>query len=159
VDLGCRYTLSVDERGEGLLRVSMGWVAFDAGGKESFIPAGAQCRTRKKGGPGIPWFEDAPGGFTAALSAYEGGDAGSLGAVLRQARSRDALTLWHLLARTRGEDRAVVFERFAALVRLPAGVTREGILRQDAGMMDLCWNALDLENTGWWRGWERRWSE
>jgi hypothetical protein len=43
------------------------------------------------------------------------------------------------------------------LVKLPEGVSREGVLRQDPRMIDLCWNALGLENTGWWRGWERRW--
>ena len=25
--------------------------------------------------------------------------------------------------------------------------------------LDRCWDALGLENTGWWRGGERRWSE
>jgi len=51
VDLGCQYTLNVDDRGDGLLKVTMGWVAFDTDGRESFIPAGAACRTRKRGGP------------------------------------------------------------------------------------------------------------
>jgi hypothetical protein len=31
------------------------------------------------------------------------------------------------------------------------------VLRRDAHSLDLCWNALNLENTGWRRGWERRW--
>ena len=50
-----------------------------------------------------------------------------------------------------------MFDRFAQLVTLPADVTRQGVVSKDAHTIDLCWNALNLENTGWWRGWERRW--
>jgi hypothetical protein len=31
------------------------------------------------------------------------------------------------------------------------------VLRRDPHAIDLCWDALNLENTRWWRGWERRW--
>jgi hypothetical protein len=54
-------------------------------------------------------------------------------------------------------ERGPVFDRFSQLVTLPPEVSRAGVLRKDAPMIDLCWNALDLENTGWWRGWERKW--
>jgi hypothetical protein len=67
--------------------------------------------------------------------------------------------LWHLLTQVPERDRGAVFDRFRALVQVPEGVTREGVLRSDARMIDQCWNALELENTGWWRGWERKWSE
>jgi FecR protein len=157
VDLGCQYTLNVDERGDGLLKVSMGWVAFEVGGREAFIPQGAQCRTRKRTGPGLPWFEDSSAAFQEGVAALDRGDAGALAAVLREARARDGLTLWHLLTRMSGQDRAAVYDRFAELVKLPEGVTKEGIMRQEPRMIDLCWDALGLENTSWWRGWERRW--
>ena len=60
VDLGCEYTIQVGPTGDGLLQVSLGWVAFEYEGRDSFIPAGAQCVTRRHGGPGIPFYEDAP---------------------------------------------------------------------------------------------------
>src|SRR5438132_6938925 len=44
-DLGCVYTLHVDEDGSGLLSVGKGWVALEANGLESFVPASASCRT------------------------------------------------------------------------------------------------------------------
>jgi hypothetical protein len=157
VDLGCQYTLNVDDRGDGMLKVSMGWVAFEVSGREAFIPAGAQCRTRKRTGPGLPWFEDSSQAFQVAVGALERQEPGALAGVLREARAKDGLTLWHLLTRASGQDRAAVYDRFAELVKLPEGVSREGVLRQDPRMIDLCWNALGLENTGWWRGWERRW--
>jgi hypothetical protein len=159
VDLGCQYTLSVDERGDGLLKVSMGWVAFESANGESFIPAGAECRTRKKTGPGIPWFEDSTPAFRAALAAWEGGGVGALEGVLREAGSHDGLSLWHVMTRARGAERGRVFDRLAQLVTLPVEATREGVMRGEARSLDLCWDALGLQNTGWWRGWERRWSE
>jgi hypothetical protein len=159
VDLGCEYTLNVDGSGDGLVRVTLGWVAFQFGDRESFIPAGAQCATRRRGGPGIPYFEDASDEFRGAVAAFEngGGDRGALARILTAARPRDGLTLWHLLTRVGDNDRGPVFDRFSQLVTLPPEVSRAGVLRKDAPMIDLCWNALDLENTGWWRGWERKW--
>ena len=40
IDLGCQYTLSVAPDGSGELTVTMGWVAFQSGKLESFIPGG-----------------------------------------------------------------------------------------------------------------------
>jgi hypothetical protein len=159
VDLGCRYTLEVDDKGDGQLRVSMGWVAFENAGKESFIPAGAQCRTRKHAGPGIPWFEDASEPFRAALADLERGDIGALPRVLREAGPHDGLSLWHVLSRVRAEDRGAVFDRFSQLVPPAAAIPRIEVMRGDPRAFDRCWDALGLEGTDWWRGWERKWSE
>jgi len=56
-DLGCAYTLHVDEDGAGLISVTAGWVAFERDGVESFVPAGASCRTRRGRGPGTPKYD------------------------------------------------------------------------------------------------------
>lgn len=160
VDLGCEYTLQVDDSGNGLLRVSMGWVAFQYNGHESFIPAGAQCMTRRGGsgaGPGIPYYEDASPAFQKAVGRFESGDRTALGAILADARARDGLTLWHLLTRAAPVDRGAVFDRLANLVALPPEVAREAAVRGEPHTIDLCWDALNLEDTGWWRGWERVW--
>ncbi len=157
VDLGCEYTLNVDGAGNGLLKVSLGWVAFQFGGHESFIPAGAECVTRKRTGPGIPYYADSSDAFREALNDFERGDGAALSRILAAAKPRDGLTLWHLLTRVSERQREVVFDRFTQLVSLPPEVSRTGVLRKDAHSIDLCWNALGLENTGWWRGWERRW--
>ena len=132
VDLGCEYTLNVDENGDGVLRVKMGWVAFQVGDREAFIPAGATCVTHRRGGPGIPYFEDAPEGLRRGVAGFEHGDQGALRGLLAAARTRDGLTLWHLLTRVPERDRAAVFDRFRDLVQLPAGVSRDAVLRRDA---------------------------
>jgi FecR protein len=158
VDLGCAYTLRVAPDGTGLLTVQAGWVAFQWHEMESFIPAGAACATRPGRGPGTPHFLDAPPELEAELKKFDGdGDGAALSGVLAAARARDALTLWHLFGRTRGEERGRVYDRFAELVKLPPEVTREKILSGDAGAMDAAWNALGFGNTNWWRGWKRRW--
>ncbi|MGA7239407.1 MAG: FecR domain-containing protein, partial [Bryobacteraceae bacterium] len=158
VDLGCEYTLDVDSAGNGIVRVSLGWVAFQFHDRESFIPAGAQCATREASGPGIPFYEDSPQGLRTSLARFERGDSAALAGILTAARPRDGLTLWHLLSRTQPKDRAAVFTRFAELVGLPPEVSGANVERLDPHALDLCWDALKLENTEWWRGWERRWN-
>ncbi|HYL65074.1 MAG TPA: FecR domain-containing protein [Candidatus Methylomirabilis sp.] len=164
VDLGCQYTLHVDDSGAGILRTTLGWVGFKLADHEAFIPAGAACATRPKTGPGTPYFEDASETFRDALSKFDFGGgtteerSAELSTILTTARGRDALTLWHLLARTSDADRGRVYDRLAALVAPPAGVTREGILRLDQKMLDLWWDQLGLGDVSLWRTWERSWS-
>lgn len=163
VDMGCAYTLQVDNSGAGLLRTTLGWVGFKLGGRESFIPAGAACATRPGIGPGTPYFEDASETFRTALSDFDFGSperrSAELGVVLAEARQRDALTLWHLLARTDEGERRSVYHRLAALVPPPAGVSREGVLNLNQTMLDLWWDKLGLGDVSLWRTWERTWVE
>lgn len=157
-DLGCRYTLQVSSGGQGLVTVETGWVAFEWQNREAFIPAGAACVTRPKLGPGTPWFQDAPEALKAALQEFDTkADSGSLQTALRAAREHDALTVWHLMARTSGVQRSAAYDRFASLVRLPPNVTRTAVLNGDAAAIDGAWNALDLGSTEWWREWKRKW--
>lgn len=158
IDLGCQYTLHVSKDGAGFLTVETGWVAFQWQNIESFIPAGAACTTRPGHGPGTPRFLDAPAALTQALAQFDAtGSSEALNRSLAAARPRDALTLWHLLQRTQGAERAQVFSRFAALVNLPPTVTREAILSGNRQSMDAAWNALQLGDTSWWREWKREW--
>jgi hypothetical protein len=126
VDLGCEYTLSTDDDGAGILRVTRGWVAFEWKGLESLVPAGAICRTRPQAGPGVPYFEDAPVELQQALEGK-----GPLDVILDTARVRDTLTLWHLLQRLDPVDRARVYDRIAVLTPVPAGVSRDRALALD----------------------------
>jgi hypothetical protein len=147
-DLGCAYTLEVDDHGAGLLRVTSGWVALELLDRESMVPAGAACKTRPGVGPGTPYFEDAAPSFSAALEDFDfGGDAAArasaLNSMLIEARARDTLTLWHLLPRVDGNDRERVYDKIASFVPPPEGVTREGVLKLDQGMLDRWKDALE----------------
>lgn len=165
VDLGCSYTLQVDESGDGLLRTTLGWVGFKLNGREAFIPAGAVCATRPKVGPGTPYFEDASEAFRVALSKFDfvastpQEQGAALDTILAQSRKRDALSLWHLLSRVNSADLVRVYDRLASFVPPPNGVTREGIRQHDSKMLDLWWNELNLGDVSLWRTWERSWSQ
>jgi FecR protein len=164
VDLGCAYTLQVDDSGSGLVRTSLGWVGFKLNGRESFIPAGAACATRPRVGPGTPYFEDASAEFRSALARFDFEDstppqrARDVAIVLGAARKRDALTLWHLLARVDEGHRVLVYDRLRQLAPPPGGVSKEGVFRLDQPMLDLWWNELGFDDISVWRHWERSWA-
>lgn len=153
VDLGCAYTLTVNPDGSGFLTVQAGWVAFQAGTNESFIPAGAACHTFSASGPGLPYFTDAPEALQAAIEKFDHGSA-DIQPLLVDSRPRDALTLWHLILRTNGSNRQRAAARFAELI---PGVNGQALGTGDPAAIDAAWNALSLGGTNWWRNWKRRW--
>jgi hypothetical protein len=161
VDLGCAYTLKVEEDGSGALHTTLGWVGFHDNGHDSFIPAGAMCLTRPREGPGTPFFEDTPSELRDTLEALDFKQLSpparrdAIQTVLAQARPRDAFTLWHMLSRVGDDERRLVYDRLASLVPMPPGVTREGALRLDPKMLDAWWNTFDLGDIAIWRFWEQ----
>lgn len=157
VDLGCAYTLQVDGSGAGKVKVTAGWVAFESNGRESFIPATAQCVTRPGKGPGIPYYQDSEQVLQRAVDRFDSSaDASAIPSILGHARRRDAISLWHLLRRVPAVERGAVYDRLAQLITIPADVSRAGVVSGDAAMTDALWNSLDLGDTGWWRMWKSR---
>jgi len=162
VDLGCAYSLTVAEDGTGTLRTKLGWVGFHENGHDSFIPAGAMCLTRPKEGPGTPYFEDSSEKLRAALQGLDSGRLDpsdrqeALRTVLAETRRRDAFTLWHLLVRVNDQERPLVYDRLAKLVKAPEGTTRDQTLALDRAALDRWWNAFDLGDIAVWRYWEQQ---
>ena len=137
------------------MEVTAGWVAFESNGRESFIPAAAACVTRPRRGPGVPFYQDASIALQSAVRQYdENGDEQSIKTILKEARKRDAITLWHLLRRVPPAERGAVYDRVAAFLTIPSGVTRSGAIDGNAAMLDGLWNSLDLGDTSWWRMWK-----
>ena len=139
VDLGCAYTMQVDQAGVGELRVTSGWASLEWGGRESIVPAGASCPTRPEVGPGTPAFDDSSDRLRQALLSFDFEDGGgqAVDIVLAEARARDTLTLWHLLTRVDARERPRIFDRMAALTPLPPNVTREKALALDPETLKL----------------------
>ena len=146
-DLGCAYTLSVDDKGDGRLSVTSGWVALQAKERESIVPAEASCETRLGTGPGTPYFNDSTLEFQQALNKIDFDKdptvrPAALDSMLNHARARDTLTLWHLLPRVNETERVRVYEKMESFAPPPAGVTREGVLKLDQYMLDRWRNVL-----------------
>jgi hypothetical protein len=146
VDLGCEYTLDVDKNGDSVLHVTGGWVALERDGRESVVPAGMMCKTRKGQGLGTPFSTEATDAFKKALDAFDFSRGGSAAVqtMVREAEFYDMFTLWHLLSRVSKEDRGVIYDALTKLVPPPNGVTREGILSKNKRMLDQ-WK-VEIEN-------------
>lgn len=146
VDLGCEYTLEADEKGNGRLRVTLGWVQLYDGLREAMIPAGAAAKMRHGSGPGTPYYEDTTSEFQDALEIVDFGSKEravrqpALSLILAQARKQDVLSLFPLLVHVPPEERGLVFDRLSVLVPPPPGVTREGVLGFDERQINLWWN-------------------
>jgi len=167
-DLGCAYTLEVDDAGSSILHVTMGWVSMQTSNDEPVVPAGAACATKRGFGPGTPYFEDASENFRSALTTFDFDSAAessskhsAVDVVLREARARDAMTLWYLLSRVNKDERGRVYDRMMALTTAPDGVTREGMINLDQAMMNrwkaklgLSWaEAIPPKHSVWTKLW------
>ena len=164
VDLGCAYTLTVDDEGAGLVSVLVGWVGFKWRDRESFIPAGSACATRPRIGPGTPYNERVSPAFREALGTIDFSSGSpeipkALTLVLNEATERDEVTLWHLLSRVPEADRDRVFDRLTTYVAPPSSVTRDGIRAGNTKMLDAWWDALGLGSTSMWRTWSQQWKD
>ena len=150
VDLGCEYTLEVDTAGNSKLHVTSGFVALEKNGRESIVPAGAVCLTKRGIGLGTPFSDEASTEFQKAVQRFdfENGGSESLQTIIKQSNIYDTLTLWHLLSRTNKAEREKVFDALHSFVKLPKSATREGVLRLDKKML-----------TAWWKEIENVWFE
>ncbi|MFL5606088.1 MAG: hypothetical protein ACJ8AD_06550 [Gemmatimonadaceae bacterium] len=137
VDLGCVYTLSVDERGNGMLVVEEGEVELERGDVRAAVLAGNSAAIRAGKGPGLPYPTSASVSLQRAVAAYDADPAGvgALDAVLAATDRRSTITLWHLLRRETPAARVRVYERLASLAPPPASVARDRVLRGESGAL------------------------
>jgi hypothetical protein len=170
-DLGCVYTLEVDEAGTTRIHVTLGWVELRQGDAASLVASGLVAEVEVGGKPGTPYPAAFPGDARAALHRLDAGtgDAADLDRVLGALhgpseyltlRQESAITLWHLLQRVSPDLRERVYRRLAALIPPPPRLTREGLLGLDRRMLER-WradlNPMWSEEAGpWWTRVARR---
>jgi len=148
MDMGCAYTLQVTDADVSILHVTVGWVDLQHGFRQSLVPAGAAAESRPGIGPGAPYFEDASERFREALEIVnfdvENSQARTeaLTILLAEARPRDAFTLLNLFRRVDAQDRGRLYDRLAALLPPPAGVTRQNAV--DGDDLSPWWDKLGL---------------
>ncbi|MEZ0325749.1 MAG: zf-HC2 domain-containing protein [Fimbriimonas sp.] len=149
VDLGCAYTLKIDDQGNTILHVTSGWVSLEREGPDGLVPAGWSCVTRKEQGVGTPVCGKAPTPVRAAFKRFDlERDGPALSFCLKVARKEDALSLWHLLARTNGSDRELVWQRLAKLSPPPKEAPKQAVLSLDSKAMDAWRESIMWTNTG-----------
>jgi hypothetical protein len=120
IDLGCRYTLTVDDQGTTTVTVKTGRVLFDHGSRDVFIPNGASCRAAPGRAPFTPIYDTASGALKKAVETF---DAATVGHRTPQAKAaceliksrEDGLVAWHWL---QDPEVDVVKAAREALVRL-----------------------------------------
>jgi hypothetical protein len=155
VDLGCQYTLAVDPRGGSVIHVTVGWVEMSGQGRTSVVPFNMSAYSRTGLAPGTPFADRADDSLKAALYRFdfERGGEGALRVVLAGAREADAITLWHLLARTAGAERVAVYRRLAELAPPPHGLSEAGVLQLRDRDLEKWWDALPGSpgTLPWWQ--------
>jgi len=156
VDLGCVYTLTADERGNGLLTVEQGEVELQLGDVTVAVLAGNAASLRNARGPGLPYPVRASDALRRAVAAYDADPASdaAVDRVLAAADAHSTITLWHLLRRASPAARERVYARLASIAPPPATVTRERVLRGESGALQR-WRT-DLQpswrvDPPWWR--------
>jgi hypothetical protein len=132
-DLGCEYTLAVSPNGEGILRVTAGWVGLTREWAQSLVPRGAKAVIHSNGQLSPPIFEDAAPAFQQAVIR------GDLKTALPLARRRDALTLINLFRFANEEERLMIYDRLNTLVPAPATVTRDALRYGNIGTVEPWW--------------------
>jgi ferric-dicitrate binding protein FerR (iron transport regulator) len=114
IDLGCEYTIDVDDNGAGSICVLSGMVELATkSGAVVVVPEGSCAAILAGQRPGLPIARDARAELIAAVRAYDAAEPGALDRLLSIAERRDAITLIALAAvDARG---AAVLERLMEL--------------------------------------------
>lgn len=158
VDLGCIYTLRVDDDGRGSLAVLQGAVELRAPDGGSVLVAAGTSARLDAAGPGVPWPLASDSAFRAAAESLAAGseDAAALATLLAAQDAQATITLWHLLPRVQADTRAALVRRIAELAAPPPGVRIQDVVALDPDALRAWQSALSAHwssepNTRWRR--------
>jgi ferric-dicitrate binding protein FerR (iron transport regulator) len=94
VDLGCEYTIDVDDAGAGEICVHSGLVELATkSGAVVTAPEGTCAAILAGQNPGLPHVKEVSAELARAIGAYERGEPGARDRLLAAATDRDAITL------------------------------------------------------------------
>lgn len=116
IDLGCEYTLEIDERGAGSIHVLSGLVELETGtGITVQVPAGARARLLPGRRASLPLRDDATAELDAAVRDYEHGVHGAIDRILDAATPADLITITNLAERATPDQNPRVVDRMRVL--------------------------------------------
>ncbi|MBM3975371.1 MAG: hypothetical protein FJ299_00095 [Planctomycetes bacterium] len=150
VDLGCIYRTEVEADGSTRLKVTSGRVSFEADGRRSLVPAGAECHALPGRGPSAPVWSDAPPELQQLALEFDALAPGAarlerMQPALAVARPRDTLTLFHLLERAAPTDRALLVAGLEAALGASEAFETERLLAGDPGAFAALRELLERE--------------
>jgi hypothetical protein len=132
-DLGCEYTIEIDEAGAGSIVVRSGKVELESGaGGVVVVPHGARARLLAGRRAGLPLGPGASPELEAFAHAYEGGERGALARVLAAATADDAITVANLARMAPPAERREVLARLEQFFPAPAPHTIDEALADPA---------------------------
>jgi hypothetical protein len=131
IDLGCSYTYTVQQNGDGVLYVKEGTVALESHGRESIVPAGKFCLAKTGIGPGTPFRENTSAALKDALMKYdfEKGGEKEVDIILKNSTKGDVVTLMNMLQRVDDNSKTKVYMVITNYAPAPKNVVRDSIPR------------------------------
>jgi hypothetical protein len=133
IDLGCSYTYTVYQNGDGILYVKQGMVSLQAHGRESLVPEGKFCLAKPGIGPGTPFRENTSAALKDALIKYdfEKGGEKEVETILKNAQRSDVVTLINLLSRVDEANKTKVYYHISHYAPPPKNIPKDSIPRID----------------------------
>ena len=130
-DLGCEYTLEVDQRGAGQVEVQSGMVELaSSAGVVIVVPAGARARLLSQRRASLPLAKTAAPDLTAAVSDFEAGGSG-IDRILATAKVSDAITVANLARLVSPDQQRAVLDRLMELVPAPQDMSVDDVIELD----------------------------
>ncbi|MDQ3337051.1 MAG: FecR domain-containing protein [Myxococcota bacterium] len=131
-DLGCAYTLEIDESGAGSIEVESGMVELEVtNGRVIVVPAGASARLLAGRRASLPLAKGANAQLVAAVGDFHAGVANARDRVLATAQPSDAITVANLARITSPGERRSVLDRLAELAKPPQDMSVDDIEQLD----------------------------
>jgi hypothetical protein len=130
-DLGCAYTLEIDETGAGSIEVQSGMVELEAERGVIVVPAGASAQLLAGRRASLPLATYAGAEMRRAVTDFHAGVANARDRILAAAQPGDAITVANLVRLVRPEERRAVLERLMELSKAPQEMTVDDVEQLD----------------------------
>lgn len=147
IDRGGTFEVSVDDELIARVQVEFGFLEIMQRGRTYYIDEGYICEMHPDKHPGTPYRFDASDLLKSEVLKFDyqnGGDQ-SVEIIINSAAESDMLTLLALITRTSESYRSILFNKIASYFPPPPDVTREGISRLDADMLESWWFEIEWQ--------------
>jgi hypothetical protein len=138
VDLGCEYTMTSEENGDGVVYVKSGRVSLESPSRETLVPAGQFCLTKEGIGPGTPYRADASEEFKRALISFDFQKCESecVNKVIQSAGKQDVITLVNMIPRVDSLKKIVIINKLDKYGKAQMKIHKDSVIHRDKEYWD-----------------------